>query len=119
MSHEETILAISDGIAEPDDETGYTEDGVCREPGTGSAAGPVPRPQRTPNHPETIHKPPSRARAREAAAESLEILKAYPADRCRNEAACLHHVEAAMQEVGQVLCAGDRRLYALKGLLLG
>ncbi|XQZ46508.1 hypothetical protein E2978_16610 [Paracoccus yeei] len=103
-----------EGIAEPDDETGSTEDGVCREPGTGSAADPVPRPQRTPNLPETIHKPPSRAVAREAAAESLEILKAYPTDRCRNEAACLHHVEAAMQEVGYEKLLSAVKRYALE-----
>ncbi|SFX64871.1 hypothetical protein SAMN04244548_01591 [Paracoccus pantotrophus] len=103
-----------EGIAEPDDETGSTEDGVFREPGTGSAADPVPRPQRTPNHPETIHKPPSRTCAREAATESVEILKAYPTDRCRDEAACLHHVEAAMQEVGREKLLSAVKRYALE-----
>jgi len=103
-----------EGIAEPDDETGSTEDGVYREPGTGSTADPVPRPQRTPNHPETIHKPPSRAGAREAAAESLEILKAYPADRCRNEAVCVRHVEAAIQEVGPEKLLSAVKRYALE-----
>jgi len=103
-----------EGIAEPDDETGSTEDGVCREPGTGSAADPVPRPQRTPNHPETTHKPPLRARAREAAAESLEILKAYPTDRCRDETTCLHHVEAAMQEIGHEKLLSAVKRYALE-----
>lgn len=98
-----------EGIAEPDDETGSTEDGVYREPGTGSATDPVPRPQRTPNLPETIHKPPSRACTREVVAEAVEILKGYPADRCRAEATSLRHLEAALQEVGP-----DKLLVAVK-----
>lgn len=103
-----------EGIAEPDDETGSTEDGVYREPGTGSAVDGVRGPQRTSNLPETIHKPPSRACPREAVAEALEILKAYPADRCRAEATSLRHLEAALQEVGPDKLLSAVKRYALE-----
>lgn len=51
--------------------------------GTGSSVDGVPGPQRTPNHPETIQKPPTRAEAREevAAPELERVWEAYPADR--------------------------------------
>ena len=47
---------------EPDTETGATMDPVQIEPGTQPMVDPVPRPQRTPNNPKTIPKPPPRKR---------------------------------------------------------
>ncbi|WP_449046028.1 hypothetical protein [Paracoccus versutus] len=97
-----------EGIAEPDDETGSTEDGVCREPGTGSAADPVPRPQRTPNHPETIHKPPSRAGAREVE----EIWSAYPEDRRRDQPSCERWISEALDEFDAAVLLAAIKAYA-------
>ncbi|MGY6547959.1 MAG: hypothetical protein ACXIU7_02995 [Roseinatronobacter sp.] len=67
------VMAL-ESTAAPDDGTGSTVDGV-RGPGW------------TPNHPETIHKPPTRKRA-EAAVEderSDKIWAACPKDRQRGK----------------------------------
>lgn len=101
-----------ESIAEPEDETGSTADGVLREPGTGSGADPVPRPHRTPNHPETILKPPTRASARKAAAEAQKVWDEYPKDRRRGEASCLNWIEAAIREVGAADLGAAVRAYA-------
>lgn len=101
-----------ESIAEPEDETGSTADGVLREPGTGSGVDPVPRPQRTPNHPETILKPPTRASARKAAAEVQKVWDEYPKDRRRGEASCLNWIEAAIREVGAADLGAAVRAYA-------
>lgn len=90
------LSAISglEPIAEPDDEppneTGFTADGVRGEPATGSALDGVPGPQRTPNHPKTIQKPPPRASAPEAKEdlEFEEVWRCYPEDRRRGKAIC-------------------------------
>ncbi|MFT4014341.1 MAG: hypothetical protein QM682_13250 [Paracoccus sp. (in: a-proteobacteria)] len=95
-------------IAEPEDETGSTEDGVFREPGTGSVADPVPRPQRTPNHPETIHKPPTRAGAREVE----ETWSAYPEDRRRDQPSCERWISEALDEVDAAVLLAAVRAYA-------
>lgn len=90
-------------ISEPDDElefsTGPTADGVPHGPGTGSAPDGVPGPERTPNHPKTIQKPPTRADAREAEDRDFEkAWNAYPADRRRNKTTCHQHFEHAIEE---------------------
>jgi hypothetical protein len=59
-------------------------------------------PRWTPNHPKTIHKPPTRVDAREAAAEiedlELEkILSAYPKDRIRDRRTCQKQIAAAVK----------------------
>ena len=59
-------------------------------------------PRWTPNHPKTIHKPPTRVDAREAAAvvEDLElekVLLAYPKDRIRDRRTCLKQIAAAVK----------------------
>ena len=70
-------------------------------PGTGSATDRVPRPQRDPNHPKTIHKPPTRRREAVEEAEDIEfdnILAAYPEDRIRNRRTCLDQISTAVRE---------------------
>jgi hypothetical protein len=67
--------------AEPDIVTGVTVNPVQPEPGTGSTLTGVRGSRWTPNHPKTIHKPPTRRREAAAAVEDLEsekILSAYP-----------------------------------------
>jgi hypothetical protein len=82
---------------EPEIETGSTVAPVQSGPGTGAAVAGVPGPPRPPNHPKTIHKPPTRKR--EAADEEAEkILAAYPADRLRGKAVCLAQIEEAMKD---------------------
>lgn len=103
-----TAVRCLEAIAEPDDETGSTADGVCPEPGTGSAADPVPRPQRTPNHPETIHKPPTREHAREVEA----IWMAYPEDRRRDQQSCLRWIAEALDEAGAAALLAAVEAYA-------
>src|SRR6056297_2705219 len=76
-----------ESIGEPDLDTGSTMDPVQPGPGTGSTVDGVRGPQRTPNHPKTIHKPPTRTREAAEEAENPEtekILAAYPEDRIRN-----------------------------------
>ncbi|MCF8486585.1 MAG: hypothetical protein K9G71_15370 [Rhodobacteraceae bacterium] len=78
-----------ESMSEPDDGTGSTVDGV-RGPGW------------TPNHPKTIHKPPTRKRAEAVAAVEDErfekIWTAYPRDRRRGKAACLARIAEAVKE---------------------
>ena len=55
----------------------------------------------TPNHPKTIHKPPTRERAKAAAVEDERFEKiwaAYPKDRQRGKAACLARIAEAVKE---------------------
>lgn len=94
--------------------TGVTVNPVQSAPSRGVVVTPLPDSPRPPNHPETIHKPPSRVPAREAAAECLEILTAYPSDRCRSESTSLSHIEAAMQEVGHAKLLSAVKRYALE-----
>lgn len=92
------VMAL-ESMAEPDDGTGSTVDPVQPEPGTGSTVDGVRGPQWTPNHPKTIHKPPTRKRAEEAADERLEkVWAAYPKDRQRGKAACLARIAEAVKE---------------------
>ena len=64
---------------------------------------PARGPRWTPNHPKTIHKPPTRVGAREAVEEEVEdfelekILVAYPEDRIRDRRSCLKQIAAAVK----------------------
>jgi hypothetical protein len=72
-----TKVEALDPTLEPEIETGSTVAPVQSGPGTGAAVAGVPGPPRPPNHPKTIHKPPTRKR--EAAADKVaeKILAAY------------------------------------------
>jgi len=92
---------------EPEIETGSTVAPVQTGPGTGATVAGVPGPPRPPNHPKTIHKPPSRERVA-ADEEAEKILAAYPSDRLRGKAECLGRIREAVDagtEVGNLLQA--------------
>ncbi len=94
------VMAL-ESMAEPDEGTGSTVDPVQPEPGTGSTVDGVRGPRWTPNHPKTIHKPPTRKRAEAAVVEderSENIWAAYPKDRQRGKAACLARIAEAVKE---------------------
>lgn len=94
------VMAL-ESMAELDEGTGSTVDPVQPEPGTGSTMDGVRGPRWTPNHPKTIHKPPTRKRARAAAVEDERFEKvwaAYPKDRQRGKAACLARIAEAVKE---------------------
>ncbi|WP_373355926.1 hypothetical protein [Pseudoroseicyclus sp. CXY001] len=94
------VMAL-ESSAEPDEGTGSTADPVQRDPGRGSRVDGVRGPRWTPNHPETIHKPPTRKRAEATAAEDErleQIWAAYPKDRQRGKAACLARIAEAVRE---------------------
>jgi hypothetical protein len=94
------VMAL-ESTAEPDDGTGVTVDPVQPEPGTGSTMDGVRGPEWTPNHPKTIHKPPTREPAKAAAVEDERFEKiwaAYPNDRQRGKAACLARIAEAVKE---------------------
>lgn len=93
------LEAISEPEDEPEFSTGSTADGVLHGPGTGSAPDGVPGPERTPNHPKTIQKPPTRADTREAVDQDFEkAWAAYPADRRRNKTTCQQQFERAIED---------------------
>jgi hypothetical protein len=86
--------------AEPDIVTGVTVNPVQPEPGTGSTVAGVRGSRWTPNHPKTIHKPPTRRREAAAEVEDLEsekILAAYPRDRIRDRRTCLSQIAASVK----------------------
>ena len=93
-----TQIALLESTLEPEIETGSTVDPVQTEPGTGSTVDGVRGPQRTPNHPKTIHKPPTRKREAAEASEAEKILAAYPPDRLRDKATSLGQIEEAVKE---------------------
>jgi len=93
-----TQIALLESTVEPEIETGSTVDPVQTEPDTGSMVDGVRGPQRTPNHPKTIHKPPTRKREAAEALEAEKILAAYPPDRLRDKATSLVQIEEAMKE---------------------
>jgi len=92
-----------ESTAEPDIQTGSTVDPVQPEPGRGSMVDGVRGPRWTPNHPKTIHKPPTRVDARGAAEEKAknqeteEILSSYPEDKIRNRGSCLKQIATAVK----------------------
>jgi len=83
---------------EPEIETGSTVASVQSGPGTGATVAGVPGPPRPPNHPKTIHKPPTRRREVAADEVAEKILAAYPPDRLRGKAVCRDQIEEAMKE---------------------
>jgi hypothetical protein len=92
------VMAL-ESSAEADDGTGSTVDPVQRDPGRGSRVDGVRGPRWTPNHPETIHKPPTRKRAEAAVDERVErIWAAYPKDRQRGKAASVSAIAEALAE---------------------
>lgn len=109
------VVEQLEAILDPDLGTGSRVDGVRSGPGRGARGGGVPGPQRTPNHPETIHKPsPSRASAQGTATDSdLELIwAAYPADRRRDRATCLRRMQDALTEVSPEELLAAVRTYA-------
>ncbi len=93
-------VAVLEPTAEPDIETGVTVNPVQPEPGTGSTVNGVRGSRWTPNHPKTIHKPPTRKREAAEEAEDLEaekILAAYPEDRIRDRRTTLRLIAAAVK----------------------
>ncbi|MBU2889081.1 hypothetical protein [Celeribacter halophilus] len=100
------VLSVVSGletIFEPDDGsdfyTGSTADGVPHDPGTGFTADGVRGPERAPNHPKTIQKPPTRPGAREAIDPNFEkVWCAYPEDRRRDKATCHKHFKHAIEK---------------------
>jgi hypothetical protein len=93
-------VAALEPTAEPDIETGVTVNPVQPEPGTGSTVNGVPGSRWTPNHPKTIHKPPTRRREAAEEVEDLEsekILAAYPEDRIRDRRTSLRLIAAAVK----------------------
>ena len=93
------VMAL-ESSAEPDEGTGSTVDPVQRDPGRGSRVDGVPGPGWTPNHPETIPKPPTRKRAEAAAVDGRveRIWAAYPKDRQRGKAASAEAIAEALAE---------------------
>jgi len=93
-------VASMESTAEPDVLTGGTVNPVQPEPGTGSTVNGVRGSRWTPNHPKTIHKPPTRRREAAEEVEDLEsekILAAYPEDRIRDRRTSLRLVAAALK----------------------
>ena len=58
----------------------------------------VPGPPRPPNHPKSIHKPPTRERVVVEDKEAEKVLVAYPPDRLRGKADCLRRIRSALDE---------------------
>ncbi|MEP4247360.1 hypothetical protein [Tateyamaria sp.] len=93
-------VASMETTAEPDILTGVTVNPVQPEPGTGSTVTGVRGPRWTPNHPKTLHKPPTRRREVTEEVENLEfekVLAAYPEDRIRDRRTCLRQIAAAVK----------------------
>ncbi|WP_192966089.1 hypothetical protein [Phycobacter azelaicus] len=93
-------VAALEPTAEPDIDTGVTVNPVQPEPGTGSTVNGVRGSRWTPNHPKTIHKPPTRKREAAEEVEDLEaekILAAYPEDRIRDRRTSLRLIAAAVK----------------------
>ncbi|WP_257883453.1 hypothetical protein [Roseobacter insulae] len=84
--------------AEPDIETGATVDPVQTGPRTGVTVTGVPGPPWPPNHPKTIHKPPTRERGAAEDEEAEKVLACYPPDRLRGKADCLSRIRAALDD---------------------
>jgi len=89
-------------ISEPSNMIEYlthpATDRVQEGPGTGSTEDQVLVPERTPNHPKTIRKPPTRKREAEVDEEIEKILAIFPQDRIRDRATCLSQIETTIEE---------------------
>jgi len=93
-------VAALEPTAEPDIETGVTVNPVQPEPGTGSTVNGVGGSRWPPNHPKTIHKPPTRRREAAEEVEDLEtekILAVYPEDRIRDRRTSLRLIAVAVK----------------------
>jgi hypothetical protein len=93
-------VASMETTAEPDIVTGVTVNPVQPEPGTGSTVAGVRGSRWTPNHPKTIHKPPTRRREATEKVEDLEsekVLVAYPQDRIRDRRTTLRLISATVK----------------------
>ena len=93
-------MAALEPTAEPDIQTGVTVNPVQPAPGTGSTVNGVRGSRWTPNHPKTIHKPPTRRREAAEEVEDLEsekILVAYPEDRVRDRRTSLRLTASALK----------------------
>ena len=93
-------IRMLEPTAEPDIDTGSTVDPVQPEPGTGSTVNGVRGSRWTPNHPKTIHKPPTRRREAAEEVEDLEsekILATYPEDRIRDRRTSLRLIAVAVK----------------------
>ncbi|WP_394182170.1 hypothetical protein [Yoonia maritima] len=93
-------VAALEPTAEPDIETGVTVNPVQPEPGTGSTVNGGRGSRWTPNHPKTIHKPPTHKREAAEEVEDIEaerILAAYPEDRIRDRRTSLRLITAAVK----------------------
>jgi len=92
-------VASMETTAEPDILTGVTVNPVQPEPGTGSTVAGVRGSRWTPNHPKTIHKPPTRRCEAAEEVEDIEsekILAVYPQDRIRDRRTCLCQIAVAV-----------------------
>ena len=124
-------VAALEPTAEPDIETGVTVNPVQPEPGTGSTVNGVRGSRWTPNHPKTIHKPPTRKREAAEEVEDLEsekILAAYPEDRIRDRRTSLRLIAAAvkaevkpddLKQAVKAYAKESEGLHAQQGLFLG
>jgi len=86
--------------AESEPETGVTVNPVHPDPGRGVTVNGVGGSRWTPNHPETIHKPPTRKREAAEEVEDFEserILAAYPEDRIRDRRTSLRQIAGAIE----------------------
>ncbi|WP_428926354.1 hypothetical protein [Marinibacterium sp. SX1] len=85
-------------------EGGQQKSGVSKTPDANDPASevtmtPPPGSPRTPNHPKTIQKPPTRADTREAEDQDFEkAWTAYPPDRRRNKTTCRLQFERAIKD---------------------
>ncbi|OAN80790.1 hypothetical protein A8B78_10440 [Jannaschia sp. EhC01] len=91
-----TKIEALEPTAEPEVETGATVAPAQTGPGTGATVAGVPGPPRPPNHPKTIHKPPTRERVVAEDEDAEKILAAYPPDRLRGKAECLSRIGEAL-----------------------
>ena len=96
------------GPGRPSRPTGVTVNPVQPAPPRGVKVTPQPGSPRPPNHPEIIHKPPTRAGAREVE----EIWSAYPEDRRRDQLSCERWISEALDEVGAAALLAAVRAYA-------
>lgn len=96
------------GPGRPSRPTGGTVNPVQPAPLRGVKVTPQPGSPRPPNHPETIHKPPTREHARAVEA----IWAAYPEDRRRDQQSCLRWIAEALDEAGAAALLAAVEAYA-------
>lgn len=92
------VMAL-ESTAELDEGTGSTVNPVQPDPCRGATVDGVRGSGWTPNHPETIHKPPTRKRVEAATDERVErIWAAYPKDRQRGKTASIATIADVLAE---------------------